>query len=37
LKLPLFHRPVSAEDPDGVMELDNEDNWGLELCSWPMQ
>ena len=36
-KSPLSRRAVSAEDPDGVMDLDDEDDWGLELRSWPMQ
>ena len=37
LKLLLSCRAVSVEDPDGVMELDDEDNWGLELCLWLIQ
>jgi len=36
-KSPLSRRAVSAEDPDGGMELDDEEDWGLELRSWPMQ
>ena len=37
-KSPLSRRAVSARDPDDdIMDLDDEEDWGLELRSWPMQ